>query len=236
MAENKKSFVLYCDLITVVEKLVLQDRLNNTNYGGELFLVVLKYVNDRELVDIDFLVELAFEPIKLSLKRDLVKYELYKGKQRINGAKGGAPKGNNNAKKTTQTTQRLNKQPKQPVSVSVSVSDNNIINNTVPLQKAKGLIDFDSLLMFLNLKTGKNLRVINKATRQSFTARLKDKYTKEDIRNAITNACIDPFHKENNFKHLTPDYFSRAKSLDLHAFKKINGKVAAEVNPYFPKN
>jgi uncharacterized phage protein (TIGR02220 family) len=109
-------------------------------------------------------------------------------------------------------------------------------NNTVPLQKAKGLIDFDSLLMFLNLKTGKNLRIINKATRQKFNERLKDKYTKDDIKNAITNACKDTFHKENGFKHLTPDYFSRAKSLDLHAFKKINGVAKAEINPYFPKN
>jgi len=109
-------------------------------------------------------------------------------------------------------------------------------NTTVPLQKAKGLIDFDSLLMFLNLKTGKNFRIINKATRQKFNARLKDKYTKEDIRNAITNACKDTFHKENGFKYLNPEYFSRSQTLDSHAFKKINGVIAAEVNPYFPKN
>jgi uncharacterized phage protein (TIGR02220 family) len=93
-------------------------------------------------------------------------------------------------------------------------------NNTTTSPKAKG-IDFDSLLDFLNLKTGKNLRVINKETRAKFNARLKD-YTKEDIRNAITNASKDSFHKENGFKHLTPDYFARAKSLDLHAFKKVH--------------
>ena len=29
MAENKKSFILYCDLIKIVEKIIIQDRQNN---------------------------------------------------------------------------------------------------------------------------------------------------------------------------------------------------------------
>ena len=124
----------------------------------------------------------------------------------------------------------------RPPCLQVQVEEKVEVNNNTPASpKAKG-INFDSLLMFLNLKTGKNLRTINKATRQKFNARLKDDYTKEDICNAITSACKDSFHKENGFKHLTPEYFSRAKSLDLHAFKKINGVAKAEINPYFPKN
>ena len=112
-----------------------------------------------------------------------------------------------------------------------NVNDNDINNNTPASPKAKG-IDFDSLLMFLNLKTGKNFRIINKATRQKFNARLKDNYTKEDIRNAITNACKDPFHKENGFKFLNPDYFSRSQTLDSHAFKKIKITTNVEKNQY----
>ena len=106
-------------------------------------------------------------------------------------------------------------------------------NNTTVLPEAKVLIDFNSLLMFINLNTGKNFRIINNATRQKFNARLKDKYTKDDIRNAITNACKDTFHKENGFKYLNPEYFSRSQTLDSHAFKKINGIAAVERNPYF---
>ena len=48
MAENKKSFVLYCDLVHVIRKLIEQDRKDNTNYSGELFLHILEYVNDEE--------------------------------------------------------------------------------------------------------------------------------------------------------------------------------------------
>lgn len=88
MAENKKSFILYVDLISVVEKLIVKDRLNKTNYAGELFYAILRYVNDKELIDIDFIVELAFEPIKLSLKRDLKKFEITKN-ERSESAKIG---------------------------------------------------------------------------------------------------------------------------------------------------
>lgn len=88
MAENKKSFILYVDLISVVEKLIQKDRLNKTNYAGELFYAILRYVNDKEVVDIDFIVELAFEPIKLSLKRDLKKFEIKKN-ERSESAKIG---------------------------------------------------------------------------------------------------------------------------------------------------
>jgi hypothetical protein len=81
MAENKKAFILYTDLVHVVEKLVFKDRENNTNFSGELFYHVLQYVNDRNPIPIDFIIEMAFEPIKLQLKRDLQKYEVTRGKR-----------------------------------------------------------------------------------------------------------------------------------------------------------
>jgi hypothetical protein len=75
MSETKKSFVLYSDLIFVVKKLVIKDRENKTNYAGELFLHVLEFVNGKDEIPIDFIVEMALEPIKAQLKRDLVAYE-----------------------------------------------------------------------------------------------------------------------------------------------------------------
>ena len=118
MAENKKSFILYADLINVVTKLVLKDRENKTNYAGELFLTILEYVNDKNPIPIDFIVEMAFEPIKLALKRDLKKYETYIEKQKVNGAKGGRPK-------KTQLTQALNEEPKKADSDNDNDNDTN---------------------------------------------------------------------------------------------------------------
>lgn len=66
--ENKKSFILYCDLIHLVEKLPDEK-------AGELFKHILRYVNDQNPQTDDMLLQIAFEPIKQSMKRDLVKWE-----------------------------------------------------------------------------------------------------------------------------------------------------------------
>lgn len=68
MAENKKAFVLYADLIHTIEKLP-------ADKAGELFKHILRYVNDLNPVTDDIIIEISFEPIKQQLKRDLRKYE-----------------------------------------------------------------------------------------------------------------------------------------------------------------
>ena len=74
MAKDKKGFILYADLIKVVSKLP-----NET--AGKLFKIILSYVNDLEVSIDDLLLEIAFEPIKNQLKRDLVKFEQVKSKR-----------------------------------------------------------------------------------------------------------------------------------------------------------
>ncbi|MEI6567637.1 MAG: DUF6291 domain-containing protein [Verrucomicrobiota bacterium] len=68
MAQDKKSFVLYCDILSMVRKL-------SKVQAGELFLTILAYVNDENPIITDKLIDIAFDPIKLQLKRDLIKYE-----------------------------------------------------------------------------------------------------------------------------------------------------------------
>ena len=78
-------------------------------------------------------------------------------------------------------------------------------------------IDFDKLLKLINDKTKREFKMINDTVKAKFKARIKDGYTKEDILNTINNASKDPFHIENNFKYLTPEYFSRASTIDKHS-------------------
>lgn len=68
MAEGKKSFILYTDLIHTVSKLPKEK-------AGELFLHILEYVNDKNPTTDDLILQLAFEPVKLQLKRDLEKWD-----------------------------------------------------------------------------------------------------------------------------------------------------------------
>ena len=84
MAKDKKSFILYSDAIHTVEKLSDAD-------AGQLFKHLLRYVNDQNPTTENPLVEIAFEPIKQHLKRDLVKFEDVKLK-RSQAGKAGANK------------------------------------------------------------------------------------------------------------------------------------------------
>ena len=117
MAKDKKSFILYTDQSGVFNQ--LPDEI-----AGKLIKHIFAYVNDENPISEDLIINIAFEPIKQSLKRDLKRYEEYVDKQSVNGAKGGRPK-----KPTeTQKTQAFFEKPKKADSVSVSdsVNDNDI--------------------------------------------------------------------------------------------------------------
>ena len=98
MAENKKSFILYCDIIHTLEKLSDED-------AGKLFKHILRYVNDLNPTTDHLITEIAFEPIKQQLKRDLVKYVNLCERNKINSKNAGRPKKsnglNNNPKKSS---------------------------------------------------------------------------------------------------------------------------------------
>lgn len=116
MAEGKKSFILYADIIHTVEYLSDEE-------AGILFKLILDYVNDKNPKNPSLLVvRVAFEPIKQLLKRDLKKWEKYVEKQRANGAMGGRPLKNRKVK--TQKNQALKNKSKKADSVNVNVSDN----------------------------------------------------------------------------------------------------------------
>lgn len=74
MAEGKKSFVLYSDMLQSIEHLTNEEK-------GILFNHLLEYVNDLNPILNDRLILTAWKPIELSLKRDLVKFEEVKTKR-----------------------------------------------------------------------------------------------------------------------------------------------------------
>ena len=98
MAENKKGFMLYADQIHTVEKL-------SDVKAGKLFKHILKYVNDFDPVTDDIIVEIAFEPIKQQLKRDLKRYEAKKVQWSEAGKKSvEAKKASKNQRNSTEST------------------------------------------------------------------------------------------------------------------------------------
>lgn len=81
MAEEKKGFILYADLINTFNHLSNED-------SGKVFKWILDYVNDKNPEPLEGLLAAVCEPIKQQLKRDLTKYESKKGVRSESGKIG----------------------------------------------------------------------------------------------------------------------------------------------------
>ncbi len=190
MAKDKKSFLLYVDLIHTIRKL-------DDQQAGKLFKHVLEYVNDNN-PEGDQFTEVVFEPIKQTLKRDLEKYE------------GIRQRNSDNAKKRWDTTASIGI-PKVPTLTKNADSDSDSVNDI------NNNIDYQALLGFLNKTFGRKFQVINEKTKRAYQGRLKEGYTKEQIIDAINNAAATKYHKDNNYQYCTPELFSRAETIDKYS-------------------
>lgn len=121
MAENKKSFLLYADLLHMVEK--LPDEI-----AGKLFKIILEYVNDKNPITDDILLQIAFEPVKQQLKRDLKRWEDFRHKQSENGKLGGRPKKEETQEKPNNPSLISESQKSLSVNANVNVNANGSVN------------------------------------------------------------------------------------------------------------
>lgn len=126
MAENKKGFILYADLIYTINK------IDNENVGL-LFKHLLAYVNDLNPEPPNLIIEIAFEPIKQQLKRDLKHWESVRLKRVEAGLKSAEIK-KQNQQMLTHVESVKHKSTKSTVivndNVNVNVNDKvNVIKN-----------------------------------------------------------------------------------------------------------
>ena len=91
MAENKKSFLMYCDWQSTFESLTDEE-------AGQLIKHFFKYVNDENPAADNRLISIVFEPMKAVLKNDLKKWE-YRQEQRAEAGRRSAE--NRKLKSTT---------------------------------------------------------------------------------------------------------------------------------------
>jgi len=116
--EKKKSFVLYCDIELTIAKLTDDE-------AGKLFKHLLQYVNDKNPTLDDRFLDVVFEPIKQSLKRDLEKRSETKEKRAEAGSLWWQARAKNLANQAN-ASKGKQKVANQAVSVSVNVSDSDI--------------------------------------------------------------------------------------------------------------
>ena len=138
MAENKKSFILYCDYIHMFKK--MPDDL-----AGKLIKHVLEYVNDNNPTADEMMVDILFEPIKQQLKRDLQKYENVAERNRSNGAKGGRPKKDITQNNPVGLIGNPNN-PKKPDTVTDTVTDTVNDNKNNIIKFISSFPDYENLI------------------------------------------------------------------------------------------
>ena len=125
MADNKKSILVYADWISIFEEL-------DEAEAGKLIKHFFRYVNDMNPDPPDRLTKLLFEPIKQTLKRDLVKYEDKREKNRQNALIRWEKE---NATASERIKADANDADSDNVSVSVSDNDSDSVieeKNTLP--------------------------------------------------------------------------------------------------------
>lgn len=204
MAIDKKSFVLYSDLIYTVQKMKPED-------AGELFLHILKYVNDDDPVTENMVVDLTFEPVKQQLKRDLKKYETIKEKRSEAGKKSAEKRAKeklkNEQKETNSTSVESVKQTSTNSTVSVNVNGNVNVNDTVNEKVIKEKVEKTLLSELKNSDVLSNYLILNKDQKEEhvkvalmfqelFYKNIKSigGVTKK-VENAKAYAWVDPIRK-----------------------------------------
>lgn len=151
--------------------------------AGKLIKGIFNYVNygDSEL---DGYLKVIFIPIKSDIDENEENYRKRCAINKINGSKGGAPKGNKNAKKeeTTENNQSVEKTTENNMNSHISyitthISDNHNSNNHISDNKdiIKKIIDY------LNIKTNSKFKYNTKTTQQKINARLNEGYSLDDF-------------------------------------------------------
>ena len=220
MADNKKSVLLYCDLIHTVEKLTYTQ-------AGKLFKHYLRYLNDLDPKSEDVIIDLVFEPIKQNLKRDLKKWEKtiegrsIAGKasaeaRRIKKEKEQNPTNPTSVKFVPQTS--TNPTVKDTVTVTVKDTEINTYN------KSGFLKDWNELRLkhlkkssFLNTLRGEDLDNFNDLLKdykqEQFTESLIGLFKQKKLPNDSTSMQSNPKHFLKFFNTYLTAYHDRNTNL-----------------------
>lgn len=187
MADNKKAFILYADLIHVVRKLVEQDRKDKTNHAGELFLHILEYVNDLNPIPINFIVDMAAEPIKQQLKRDLQKWEVKSERRSEAGKKGGIKSGEVRKQNEAKEANASNvKQSETNEAVTVTDTVNVTVTDTVTDNTSYGSMEEPPHEIF----SKKILSSSGEMERQAIQTQCRVRITEEMLRDFSANLTL----------------------------------------------
>jgi hypothetical protein len=133
MAEGKKSFIAYSDWNGMFQALP-------DDVAGKLIKYIFSYVNDENPQTDDYVIKALFEPIKQTLKRDLVKWETQQEQRKLAGLRSAEVR-----KRNSTSVNERSISSTVSVSVSDSVSDSvNVNEKTNKKESTKVVFPFHS--------------------------------------------------------------------------------------------
>ena len=118
MAGKKDTVIFYQNQIKICKK-----HLTAEQFGR--LMVALFALDDGEDPEVDDDILMAYEFMSLQQRLDREKYDKIVERNRKNGQKGGAPKGNQNARKNPKTTQNNPNKPNENDDDEIMMSLNN---------------------------------------------------------------------------------------------------------------
>lgn len=212
MAQDKKSFVLYSDLLKSIDHLTNEEK-------GILFNHLLEYVNDLNPVLEDRLILTAWRPIELQLKRDLIKFNEVKAKRSDAGKKSAEIKALNKLQQDTTNSTSVESVQQTSTNSTDNVNDN--VNDTVIYNNLMSEIKisdvaldmqiyfncaeaFRKLFIKIAQREGLPTKIYDKAKYKDYVTPIRlaveaDGYTIEQIRQSYNylNSSFDTFWYKN---------------------------------------
>lgn len=220
MADGKKSFVLYADLLDNIEHLTNEEK-------GILFNHLLEYVNDKNPILEDRILVTAWKPIEKQLKRDLKKFEEVKTKRSEAGKRSAELR----ALKTNEQTSTKSTSVESVKQTSTNPTDNDKCNmiyvnvNDICNTIYKDIFDFWNSQKIIVHKNLPKEKVFKDALKIS---------TLEEIKESITNykkiLCTSDFYFKHNWTLET--FLKKQTGKDNHNFKRFldNGDIFTSFN------
>ena len=213
MAQGKKSFLIYCDLIKSIDHLTNEEK-------GILFQHLLEYVNDMNPVLEDRLILTAWKPIENQLKRDLTVWEK-KQNQRIEAGKRSAEVRKQNA--TTVNDRSISSTVIGNGNGNGNGNANEIIDKSITYkEKEKLFLEDWNELRLKHLKKKSNIKILDVDSREIFKELIKN-YSREDMQQSIIGLFKQKkLPNGNTSMHSNPKHFLKFFNTYLTAYQDKN--------------
>lgn len=195
---KKNSFVLYSEYLTYFNKIEMLEK-------GKLIDALLKYCQglpvENEIKDMESATEMAFLFISHQIDLDMEKWQSRCEVNRQNGSKGGAPKGNSNAKKSSnedeeKTTENNQNNQNQPKTTENKPNDNdnendNDIKKKIIKEKATARTKTNTVLTDSDIAVLIEENFIDSDVRQKFKEFVEMRKAKGQSKAVRTKATFD---------------------------------------------